>query len=592
MLARLNLVKPYLKRYRRYMWWGLVAIAISNALGLMAPLVLRRAINRIEHGGGVQFLLWDATLIMLLALGSGVFRFLVRRTVIWASRKIEFDLRADLFAHLLRLDGSFFDRTPTGDIITRASSDVEQVRMMIGPGIMQGVNTLVTAGVAIPLMVHLDWRLALYALLPLPILALLTNLLGGVAHRRLMAIQEAFSRLSGFVQESLAGMRVIRAFANESDKSRRFETDNKSYMRLNMRLIKMYGAYMPLLSMLSGAAVLLVLYFGGKAVIEGRIDLGTLVAFSVYLGELVWPMIALGWVVSLYQRGLVSIKRLETIMKMQPRVADPAPEVAVSPAASGALEFRRLTFSYAGNGNGNGHKEESGRKALEDISFVIRPGETVAIAGATGSGKSTIAHLLWRRYRVADHAMFLGEVDANAIRLADWRARIALVAQEPFMFSDTLSANIAVGSAGMTANRLDEVSHQAALAKDMQQFPSAYETVVGERGITLSGGQKQRVTLARALAAQSEILVLDDAFSAVDAQTEQEILDRLADLFGTRIIILITHRLSTLRRVDRILFLDKGRLVDSGAHDEMLTRGGAYARWVAREALKEELERM
>lgn len=369
MYKYLSLIKPYLVRYRRYLWWGLVSIAVTNALSMVAPLVLRRAINRIEHGSDTRLLIWDAALIVLLASVAGVFRFLVRRTVIWASREIEYDLRGDLFKHILRLDGGFFDRTPTGDIITRASSDIEQVRMMVGPGVMQGTNTIVAALVAVPLMLHLDVRLALYALLPLPILAVLTNLLGGVAHRRYLAIQESFSRLSASAQESLAGIRVIKAFAAEPERARRFRDENQDYFRLNMRLIRMWGAFLPLMSLIPGSAIVVVLYVGGRSVIEGRIDLGTLVAFAVYLAMLIWPMIALGWVVSLYQRGVVSLRRLATIFATPPAVSDPIPATAVPMPPHGTLEFRHLSFAYAGDGNGG-----SGRQTLADISFAIAPG--------------------------------------------------------------------------------------------------------------------------------------------------------------------------------------------------------------------------
>ena len=578
-MKKLNYIKPYLKRYRRYMVWGLLSIAASNVLAFLAPLVLRSAIDKIEIGISRTQLFWDALLIVGLAVGSGVFRFLVRRTVIWASRKIEFDLRGDLFRHILRLDGSFFDKTPTGDIITRASSDVEQVRLMVGPGVMQGINTIITAAVAVPLMLYLDAKLALYVLIPLPVLALITNILGGIAHKRFLAIQARFSQLSASVQESLAGIRVIKTHVREHERMRDFRADNEDYFRLNMRLIKLWGGFFPLLAMLSGSAIVLVLYFGGRAVIAGEIGLGTFIAFMTYLSMLIWPMIALGWVVSLYQRGTASLRRLAAIFDSEPRVVDPPAAVIRKPSDSGVLEVRNLTFSYGGNGH----------RALTDISCTIRPGETVALAGPTGSGKSTLAQLIWRRYAIADGSLFLGETDANTVPLDDWRQHISVVPQEPFLFSDTLRHNIALTDPHLSIERLREVGELAAFNKDVDDFPRAYDTIVGERGITLSGGQKQRATLARALVSPADVLILDDAFSAIDAQTEEEILTELNRIFGTRIILLITHRISTLKRADRILFLEEGHLRDAGTHAELTARHGPYARWEAREAIKQKL---
>ncbi|MBD3297104.1 MAG: ATP-binding cassette domain-containing protein [candidate division Zixibacteria bacterium] len=602
-------ITPYLRRYRSYIVIGAVAIIATNALALYAPMVLRNAVDRMELWGklseslwvapylpfalkdamnrmltdAVQSrLVWDALFIVALGAGAGVFRFVVRRTVIWGSRKIEYDLRGDLFKHILTLDGSFFDKTPTGDIITRASVDVEQVRLMVGPGIMQGTNTIATAGVAIPMMMYLDPQLALYVLIPLPILAVSTHYLGQIAHRRFLAIQERFSQLSASVQESLAGMRVIKTHVREQEKTRDFHTDNQDYFRLNMRLIKLWGGFFPLLSMLSGSAVLIVLYFGGKAVIDGSIGLGAFLAFTIYLGMLIWPMIALGWVVSLYQRGTASLKRISHILDTEPRVVNPPPDRVQHLPESGALDLRDLSFSYGDNGH----------RALSNVTATIHPGETVAIAGPTGSGKSTLAQLIWRRYAVPDGRILYGGVDMNTVTLDEWRKRIAMVPQEAFLFSDTLMNNIALTDAQLTEARLRDVGELAAFNKDVDDFPRGYGTIVGERGITLSGGQKQRATLARALVSPADILILDDAFSAVDAQTEEEILSRLNQIFGSRIILLITHRISTLQRADRILFLDAGQLRDSGTHDDMVARGGPYARWEAREAIKEKLEKL
>lgn len=582
MFKNLDLIKPYLRRYRGYMIWGFVATSASNGLSLLMPIVLRSAIDRISNHNDASHLLIDALIIVGLAAFAGVFRFWMRRTIIWASRKVEYDLRADLFAHILRLDAGFFDKTPTGDVVTKASSDVEQVRMLVGPAVMQGMNTLVTAAVAIPMMVYLDAHLALVVLLPLPILAFVTHMIGSVAHKRFMAIQKRFSELTASVQETLSGIRVVKTHVREAEKERDFRSDNLDYFRLNMGLINISAGFYPFLGMISGSTILLVLYFGGQGVIAGEIGLGTFVAFMIYMGMLIWPMIALGWIVSLYQRGTASARRLAMIFDSAPAVADPPANLAQSLPTGGRLEMRNLTFSY----NGNGHA------ALRDISFHISPGETVAIAGPTGCGKSTIGHLLWRRYAVGDGCMYLNGIDANLVPVAEWRSQIAMVPQEPFLFSETLRANIEFSGNSLDENRLTQLGEYAALNKDVADFPKGYDTIVGERGITLSGGQKQRATLARALASQAGILVLDDAFSAIDAQTEEEILGRLSTLFGSRIIILITHRISTLQRADRVLFLDEGRLADSGTHNEMVSRGGPYARWVAREALKEKLDEL
>lgn len=580
MRSHLTFLAPYLRRYRRYLVFGFLAVVGNQMVSLVTPMVLREAVDRLHSGIASATLWWYAGLVVGLTVVSGVFLFFTRRTLIWASRKMEFDLRGDLFAHLLVLSPLYFDRTPTGEILSRASTDVEEVRMMLGPGIMYTAGTvLVTAG-AIPFMFYLDWRLALYTLLPLPVLSLAVNRVGAVVHRRFMAIQKHFAVLSAHAQESLAGIRVIKSGSHEDMRDREFAGLNDQYFDLNMKLIRVQGLFHPLLYLLAGLAVVAVVYFGGSSVIAGRITLGTFVAFTLYLAMLIWPMIALGWVVSIYQRGTASLERIRQILAAQSDIAD-AHIVSMPKAISGGIEIRNLTFAYPG----------TERAVLANFSLSIPAGKTLALVGATGCGKTTLLRLLTRSYAVPEGSILIDGADINRIPLARLRRLFGVVAQESFLFSTSLAENVSFGTAQpLDEERLWELARTAGIAGKIAALPQTWKTIIGERGITLSGGQKQRVALARALAVGPLILVLDDAFASVDTHTEEDILNHLEQDFPGRTIIMASHRLSTVRRAHRIAVLDNGRIAEEGTHDELLVRGGFYAVLAEKQALREQLE--
>ena len=580
MRAHLAFLAPYLRRYRRYLVFGLLAVLAHQALSLVTPMILRSAVDRLREGMAMTALWTYAGSVVGLTAASGVFLFLMRRTLIWASRKMEFDLRGDLFAHLLTLSPSYFDRTPTGDILSRASTDIEEVRMMLGPGIMYTANTVLVSAGAIPFMFYLDWRLALYTLLPLPILSLAVNRVGAVVHRRFMAIQKHSAVLSAHAQESLAGIRVVKSGAHEPTRHREFAAVNDRYFDLNMRLIHVQGLFHPLLYLLAGLAVVAVLYFGGGSVVSGRITLGTFVAFTLYLAMLIWPMIALGWVVSLYQRGTASLERIRQVLAARSDVAD-GHLVSVPSAPAGDIEIKNLTFTYPG----------ADRAVLANCSLRIPAGKTLALIGATASGKTTLLRLLTRSYPVPHGRILIGGEDINRVPLARLRKLFGVVAQETFLFSATLAENVSFGvGRALDDDRLWELARITGIADEIAALPQGWRTIIGERGITLSGGQKQRIALARALAVDPPILALDDAFASVDTHTEEHILNCLAEHFAGRTVLLVSHRLSTVRRAHRIAVLDDGHIVEEGTHGELLAREGAYARLAEKQALREQLE--
>jgi ATP-binding cassette, subfamily B, multidrug efflux pump len=574
MWESLHTVRKYLWRYRRGMALGGLCLVMKDVAQALQPLMIRGAVDSFRNGAVfVRF----AAYLVGLALLKGIFQYWMRVILIGISRDIEFDLRNDLFAHLIRLSPEYYARTRTGDIMARATNDLNAVRMMLGPGVMYWFETSLTFILAIAIMTRVDWRLALFAVMPAPAVTLAVILFGRVIHDRFEQIQAMFSDISSRVQENLAGVRMIRAFVQEKAEMRRFETLNRDYIAQNIRLVRVQGVFQPLLESLIGLTFLVVLWVGGKQVLAGRISVGSFVMFNTYMGMLVWPMIALGWVVNLMQRGSASLQRINDILREQPSIAAPSDPVALG-AVRGEIEFRQATVDY-----GSG-------PALNRIDLRIPAGTTLAVVGHTGSGKTTLVNLLPRLFDPTGGAVLLDGIDLRQADPAELRRHIGFVPQETFLFSATIAGNIAFGVEGATTEQIRRAAEMAGLASDIEGFPLGYDTLVGERGITLSGGQKQRTAIARALLREPRILILDDALSAVDTQTEEQILTHLAGVMRGRTVILISHRVSTVRQADSIVVLERGKIVERGTHEELVEAGGYYAELSRKQMLEEELE--
>lgn len=592
---------PYIARYRRQFLLGLGCVLVTTAIQLLSPWVLKYAIDDLHHGVTREKIEWYAVVLFAIALAGGFFRFLMRRIIIGASREIEFDMRNDFFAHLQKMPLAYFQATRTGELMSRATNDLNAVRMMIGPAVMYTSNTVLVFLVAIVLMFSIDARLTLIALVPLPFVSLSVKYFGSAIHRRFERIQAQLADLSAVTQEALAGVRVVRAYRQERAEMERFRAANEEYVARNRGLIRLQGLFFPSMTVLLGFGALLVLWLGSRAVIAGRISVGELVAFNAYLAMLAWPMIAFGWVTNLLQRGMASWKRMLEVLEVEPSIrdADPSGRPITSQRIRGAIEFRDLTLSF------------DGRIVLDRISATIEAGQTVAIVGLTGAGKSTLVNLLPRLHNPPRGTVFVDGEDVLDIPLGVLRGAIGFVPQEPFLFSDTIAENIAFGlraDEAEPAEALDAVdaaspgrrgadvsaaveraAATARLDQDLPDFPKGYDTPVGERGITLSGGQKQRTAIARAIIIDPRILILDDALSAVDTYTEEEILTRLQDVMRARTSIIVSHRISTVRAADQIFVLDGGRLVERGRHDALVAQNGLYADLHRKQLLEEEL---
>ncbi len=580
---------PYLLRYRQAFLSGLACVIVTTAIQLLSPWVLKGAIDDLNTGVTRGKLAMYAGLLLAIAIVGGLFRFLMRRILIGASRDIEYDVRNAFFARLEQMPLAYYQARRTGDLMSRATNDLNAVRMMIGPAVMYSANTVLVFIVAILLMASIDGRLTLIALLPLPLVTISVKYFGHAIHTRFEAIQAQLADLSAVVQEALSGVRVVRAYNQEPHELARFRDANDEYLRRNRVLIRLQGFFYPSMTLFLGFGSLLVLWIGSREAISGRITVGEFVAFNAYLVMLSWPMIAFGWVTNILQRGMASWKRMLDVLDAQPDIDD-RDVTAAGRAVTirGTIEIRHLTFAYLPNGP----------NVLTDVSLRIDAGETAAFIGATGSGKSTLISLLARLHNPPPGTVFIDGVDIRQIPLATVRGAIGFVPQEPFLFSDTIAENIMFGVDGGTspeprgevlATRMKEVAAVARLDKDVNAFPHAYATLVGERGITLSGGQKQRTAIARALMVDPRILILDDAMSAVDTYTEEEILTRLRDVMADRTSLMVSHRVSTVRDADQIFVLDQGRIAESGTHGELVSKGGLYAALHKRQLLEEEL---
>ncbi|MFY9559907.1 MAG: ABC transporter ATP-binding protein [Terriglobales bacterium] len=607
---------PYLKRYRRGLLVGGLCVLLTNGISVQFPRVVQHAVDDLSQAVTSHKLAIYALLIVGVFVVKGIFQFLTRWVVIGISRDIEFDLRNDLFAHLERLSYSYYQRNRTGDIMAKATNDLNAVRMLLGPAIMYSANTIVFTAMALFYMLRMSPSLTLYAFLPLPVASIVIQYFGRRIHDRFERIQAMFSDISARAQENFSGARVIRAYVQEEAEIAAFESANKEYIRRSLRLVRLMGMLWPTLELMLGIAVVIVLWVGGREVINGQttvslvsslgtkttlslsgsMSVGYFVAFNTYMVQLTWPVIALGWVINIFQRGTASLVRINQIFTEKPEIADdpalvpvvpePLPALAAAEIPTnghprrelrGEIEFCNLNFAY------------NGVPILKEVNLRIPAGSSLAIVGPTGCGKTTLVSLIPRIYDAEPDAVLIDGRPIREFPLETLRRNIGFVPQETFLFSDTIRENIAFGKDKVSLEEIKAAAEAANIAQDIESFPESYNTTVGERGITLSGGQKQRTAIARALLRSPRILVLDDALSSVDTHTEDKILNHLREIMRGRTTIFISHRVSTVRNADRIAVLYQGRIVELGTHDELIALNGYYTDLYNKQLLEEEL---
>jgi len=580
-------LKPYLATYKSTLIWGLLTVIASNLFTVAQPLFIGRAIDALKlgletHAIDSAGILRYAGLVVGFSLVAGFFTFLTRQTIIVVSRRIEYDMRNNFLAHIQKLPLTWFQNTPTGDLMAHATNDIGAVRNCVGPGVMYPTDTAMTFTMVLGIMLSLDWQLTLLALIPLPLVSYAVYRLGKLIHVKFQERQEQYSKLTTRAQENLSGIRVVKAYVREAYETELFRVMSWDYLKKNLVLARVQSIMWPLMFLLVGFSLVITLYYGGLRVIDGRLTIGTLTAFFGYLIMLIWPMIAFGWVINILQQGAASMARLAKIFDTEPEIRDGSATDTTITGLTGAIEFRNVTFQHKG----------AERPALQNISLTVPAGTTLAVVGYTGSGKSTLVSLIPRLYDVTGGELLIDGVDVRRIPLAVLRSAIGVVPQETFLFSDTLAENIGYGTDGSTEEGVREAAEISQIARDVQEFPKGFATILGERGITLSGGQKQRTSIARAVMRQPKVLILDDALSAVDTYTEEEILKRLRTVMRGRTSVLISHRISTVKDADQIVVLNEGGIAERGTHDQLVALGGIYAELYTKQLLEEELERI
>ena len=582
-MKNLRIAAPYYKPYWIPFTIGLLVVVASSAITSVIPWLLRRAIDAIGAGAPLGTIWKLSGVIVLAAIVGGAFRYGMRELINGVSRWIEYDLRNDLFTHLETLDSAYFAHTRTGDIMARLTNDLSAVRMAVGPAVMYLANTITGALFALFFMLRIDVRLTLLALAPLLVLPVLTLRMGKAIHDRFEAVQEHFSTLTTRAQENLSGARIVRAYRQEAAEVARFGAINDQYLALNMSLVRLWGTLNPLFAFFGGLGAVIVLGVGGALTIRGTISVGSFVAFGMYLTMLTWPMIALGWVVNLFQRGDASMGRLAEILDVRPAIGGEEPVQHLPPAASGrTIEFRNVGFHYPSDPSGEP------RWVLRNVSFTVPAGATFGVVGATGSGKSALIDLIPRMYDPQEGEILIDGVPTRRVPPEELRREIGFVPQESLLFSDTVGANLSYGTAG--SESAEWAAGVAQLDQTIEEFPGKYETILGERGINLSGGQKQRASLARALARKPSIVLLDDALSAVDTHTEAEILRALREAMAGRTALIASHRISAIRDASWIIVLEKGALVEQGRHTDLMAMRGRYWSLLRRQQLLDAVE--
>lgn len=589
-LFRLN---KYFYKYRWRLIPGLFFVIISNIFGVLPAQVIRLAFDmvnenittyRLFSGFDRQSIIYEVFtssllffggLVLMLALLRGLFLFFMRQTIILMSRHIEFDMKNEIYNHYQELSMSFFRRNNTGDLMNRVTEDISRVRMYVGPAIMYTINTIVLFLLIIIAMVNVNLKLAIYSILPLPILAVTIYYVHNIINQRSERIQEQLSKLSGFVQENFSGIRVIKAYGREAEIRKKFAHESEQYKNTSLALVQVQALFYPAILLLVGISTIVTVYVGGIEVMNGNITAGNIAEFIVYLNQLTFPVMSLGWVTSLIQRAAASQKRINEFLQTQPEITW---NKTGSIDLKGKIEFKNVSFVYP----------DTGIKALEDVSFEVKPGEFLAIIGRTGSGKSTIANLLLRMYDASEGDILIDDKALKQVNLTSFRSQVGFVPQDVFLFSDTISNNIAFGESELVSEKVEQAAKDAAVYQNIIEFEKGFDTLIGERGITLSGGQKQRVSIARALIKNPKVLIFDDCLSAIDTRTEEEILSNMGRNMQNKTTILIAHRVSTIKNADKIIVLDEGKVIEEGNHEQLLNAKGAYRDLYEKQLLEEQ----